>query len=100
MKTRNVPIKLHPREVAVLSLAKKIGVKEILISEVSGRLAARLLGLIPRETIFILLKALKIGELNLNQFLEALNELIRHGFRLREEVYLEAIRKAREIAGT
>lgn len=33
-----------------------------------------------------------------NEFLDALSELVKHGFRLKEEVYLEAVRKAREIA--
>ena len=95
-----VPIELHPGEIAVLSLAKNIGLREVLVDEVPARVAARLLGLIPRGTIFILLRALKAGEINLNDFLEILNELIGQGFRLREEVYLEAIRRARKIAGT
>jgi len=42
-------------------------------------------------------RSLKLKELNLDVFLELLNQLIRHGFRLREEVYVEAVRKAREI---
>ena len=31
------------------------------------------------------------------KFLECLDELVNQGFRLREEIYLEAIRKARRI---
>jgi len=102
LRTRKVevPIELHPGEVAVLSLAKNIGLREVLVDEVPARVAARLLGLVPRETLFILLGALKVGEIDLNDFLEILNELIGQGFRLREEVYLEAIRRARKIAGT
>ena len=84
-------------EIAVLSLAKSLGVKEVLIDEVSVRTVARLLGLIPRGTIFILLKALEIKEVDFNEFLECLGELVNQGFRLREEIYLEAIRKARRI---
>lgn len=92
-----VPIKLEPGEVAVLSLAKRLGLREVLMDEVSARTVARLLGLIPRGTIFVLLKALEKKEVDLNKFLEVLNELIRHGFRMKEEVYLEAVRKARQI---
>lgn len=66
--------------------------------EISARTAARLMGLIPRGTIFVLLKALEVREISLNEFLGALSELVRHGFRLKEEVYLEAFRKVREIA--
>lgn len=93
-----VPIKLELGEVAVLSLAKNLGLREVLMDEVSARTAARLLGLIPRGTIFVLLKALERKEMDLNDFLEVLNELIKHGFRLKEEVYLAALRKAREMA--
>lgn len=93
-----VPIKLESGEVAVLSLAKKLGLREVLLDEVSARVAARLLDLTPRGTVFVLLKALEKMEVDLNGFLEVLNQLIRHGFRLKEEVYVEAVREARRIA--
>lgn len=92
-----VPIKLEKGEVAVLSLAKKLGLREVLLDEVSAREAARLLDLTPRGTVFVLLKALEKKEIDLNGFLEVLNQLIRHGFRLKEEVYVEAVREARRI---
>ena len=92
-----IPIKLEPGEVAALSLAKNLGINEVLMDEVSARTAARLLGLMPRGTVFVLLKALEIKEINLDEFLEALKELVKQGFRLKEEVYLEAVRKAREV---
>jgi hypothetical protein len=93
-----VPIKLESGEVAVLSLAKKLGLREVLMDEVSARVAAKLLDLTPRGTVFVLLKALEKKEIDLNGFLEILNQLIRHGFRLKEEVYIEAVREARKIA--
>lgn len=93
-----VPIKLEPGELAVLSLAKNLRLKEVLIDEVSARTAAKLLNLKPRGTIFVLLKALEKKEIDLNEFLKALNELIKNGFRLKEEVYVEAVREARKIA--
>jgi len=95
-----VPIKLEPGEVAVLSLTKKLGLREVLMDEVSARVAARLLDLTPRGTIFILFKALERRDIDLNGFLEALNQMMKHGFRLKEEVYIEAIREARRIAET
>jgi len=93
-----VPIELEPGEIAVLSLAKKLGVKEVLVDEVSARTAARLLGLTPRGTVFILLKALEKKDMDLDGFIETLNQMIANGFRLREEVYVESIREARRIA--
>lgn len=93
-----IPIKLEPGEVAVLSLAKKLGQREVLVDEISARTAARLMGLTPRGTIFVLLKALEIKEISLSEFLDTLSDLIKHGFRLKEEVYLEAVKTAKEIA--
>lgn len=93
-----IPIKLEPGEVAVLSLAKKLGQREVLVDKISARTAAKLMGLIPRGTVFVLLKALEIKEITLSEFLDTLSDLVKHGFRLKEEVYLEAVRKAREIA--
>jgi predicted nucleic acid-binding protein len=92
-----VPIELDKGEVAALSLAKNMGLGEVLMDEAPARTAARLLVLTPRGTIFVLLKALENGEMDLDLFLESLNELIRHGFRLKEEVYIEVVRRAREI---
>jgi len=93
-----IPIKLEPREIAVLSLSRRQGLREVLVDEISARTAARLMGLIPRGTIYVLLKALEIREVNVSEFLDALSGLVRHGFRLKEEVCLEAVRKVREIA--
>lgn len=91
------PIPLGNGEAAVISLAKELGLLEVLMDEVVARTAARLMGLTPRGTIFVLLKALEMREISLNEFFEALSDLVKHGFRLKEEVYLEAIRRAREI---
>lgn len=94
------PIKLETGELAVISLAKKMGVEEVLIDESPARATARLFGLTPRGTVFILLRGLQQREIDLGGFLDALHELTIHGFRLREEIYLEAIRQARRIAGS
>jgi predicted nucleic acid-binding protein len=97
-ETLRIPIELEAGEVAVLSLAKKHEIKEVLMDEVSARTAAKLMGLTPRGTLYVLLKALELKDFNLNDFLDTLSELVKHGFRLKEEVYLEAVKKAREIA--
>ena len=98
--TLSLPIMLDKGEAATLSLAKKLGVEVVLVDEVLARSAAKLLGLTPRGTIFVLLVALKRKKLNLDEFLEVLDELINQGFRLKEEVYLEAVREATKIAAT
>jgi len=93
----NVPVELHSGEKAVLSLAKKLGVEEVLVDEAPARVAAKLLGLKPRGTILVLFKALQKEKIDLDGFLEILNKMIEHGFRLREEVFVEAVRRAKKI---
>ena len=96
-ESAKVPIRLDKGEEAALSLAKKIKSKEVLLEEVSARSAARLMDLVPRGTVFVLLKALEKKEIDLDDFLEVLDQLISQGFRLKEEVYLEALKEARKI---
>jgi predicted nucleic acid-binding protein len=95
----DIPIKLEAGEMAAISLAKNLGIPEVLIDEAPGRAAAELVGLTPRGTLFVLLKALEEGKITLDELLDLLDDLVKEGFRLKEEVYLEAIRKAREIVG-
>ena len=97
-ESMEIPIRLERGEAAVLSLAKKLGLREVLVDEVSARTAARLLDLTPRGTVFVLLRALERREVDLNEFLETLSKMIRQGFRLKEEVYVEVVREARRIA--
>ena len=97
-ETVNIPINLDEGELATLSLAKQLELATVLIDEVTARVAARLLGLTPRGTVFVLLKALKEKELTLEDFLDVLSQLIREGFRLKEEVYVEAVKEAKRIA--
>ena len=89
----DILIKLHPGEIAVLSLAKKLGVKEVLVDEKPARFAAKLLNIKPRGTVFVLLKALKEGLIDLDEFVDTLSEMIRQGFRLKEEIVVEAIKE-------
>lgn len=91
------PIRLDPGESASLSLAKNLGISEVLIDEAVARRAARMMGLIPRGTLYVLLESLKRDLLDFNGLLEALSMLIREGFRLKEEVYIEAVLVAQRI---
>src|SRR3990172_10202652 len=97
-KPIEIPIKLDKGEVAALSLAKKLKLNVVLMDEVSARSAARLLDLTPKGTVFVLLKALEKKKINLDEFLEVLSQLISEGFRLKEEVYVEAVKEAKRIA--
>ena len=93
-----IPIELDKGEEEVLSLAKQLKIEIVLIDEISARSAARLLGLTPRGTLFVLLMSLKEKFIAFDEFLQALDQLIEQGFRLKEEVYVEAIKEATRIA--
>ena len=96
-KLIEVAIDVQRGERAVISLAKNLGMGDVLIDEVSARTSAKLEGLHPRGTLFVLLKALKNDLIDFDDFLECLDKLISEGFRLKEEVYVSAIREAKRI---
>jgi len=54
-------------------------------------------GLIPRGTLYVLLKNLKLKNITFNDFLNILNQLIESGFRLKEEIYIKVIEEAKKI---
>lgn len=93
----STPIELESGETAVLSLARKLKIREVLIDEISARTVAKVLGLQPRGTLFVLLSALKRKAIGHEEFLDSIDLLMKHGFRLRQDVYLQAIREARKM---
>ncbi len=97
LKVKFGALGLHPGEEAVIFLGKQEGNCLILVDESAARTAARMLGLESRGTIFILLKAVENGKLDMDDFLAELQSLVKAGFRLSEDVYLEAVRKAKEL---
>lgn len=92
-----INLTLERGEKAALSLAKEQQQDTVLMDEAAGRAAAKILGLQPRGTIFVLLKALQQQHLTLDEFLQALTQLAQAGFRLREEIYMAAIEEAQRI---
>lgn len=98
-KPKNIPADIEEGEIAALSLAGELDARKVLVDEVSARKAARMMNIEPRGTVYVLLSALKKEKINLDEFLKTLNDLVEKGFRLKEEVYIEAIRRARKIAG-
>jgi len=90
-------LKLELGELSTLSLAKELKINEVLIDETLGRTAAKLAGLVPKGTLYVLLKNLKSKKITFNDFLSILNELIESGFRLKEDIYLKVIEEAKKI---
>ncbi|MBU2476506.1 DUF3368 domain-containing protein [Candidatus Micrarchaeota archaeon] len=83
-------------EAQAISLALKLNTG-ILLDQTHARIAAKAVGLNPKGTLFVLLKALKKNLISFEEFIDLLEQLIQTGFRLDQEVYLEAIKKAGEI---
>ena len=102
------------KETAVISQLEEFGIDKgeaeaislslnlkapILLDQTHARIAAKAFGLTPRGTLFVLLKALKRKIISFDEFIDCLEGLIEVGFRMEEELYLEAITKAREMQG-
>ncbi len=82
---------IHSGEAQAISLAKSLSVP-ILIDQTHARIAAKALGLKPRGTIFVLLAALRKKLLTYEEYQDSLEELVKAGFRMSEEVYLAAVK--------
>ncbi len=87
---------IDPGEAQAISLAKSLDVP-ILLDQTHARIAAKALGLKPRGTIFVLLAALRKKLLTYKEYQNSLEELVKAGFRMSDEVYLSAVRMGSEI---
>lgn len=90
----NIGIDKGEAEAISLAYKKKWG---ILLDQTHAREAAKLLKLKPRGTIYILLLALKKGLIDYDNYLLCLLDLIEFGFRMSQEVYIEAVRLGKII---
>ena len=68
------------------------------MDDAKARADSEMAGLIPIGTLWLLLKAVKNHLLNFDQFLSTFEGIVQAGFYLKEEVYLKAVRKARELS--
>jgi predicted nucleic acid-binding protein len=85
---------IDPGEAQAISLARSLGVP-VLLDQTHARNAAKALGLKPRGTIFVLLAALRKKLLTYDDYQDSLEDLVKAGFRMSDEVYLEAVRLGR-----
>ena len=103
IKIRNVQMRkdiealgIDKGEAEAIFLAVELASDEILVDQTHARLAATIFGLKPRGTIHVLLRALKEDILDYEEYLKVLEDLVRSGFRMSDEVYLEAVRLGKE----
>ncbi len=100
-KTKVLPILqemgIDRGEMEAISLAIEMGQKEILLDQTHAREAAELVGLTPRGTLYVLFRALKENKINLKEYRSLLESLIAVGFRMSEELYLNALKMGEQI---
>lgn len=87
---------IDPGEAQAISLAKSLGVS-VLLDQTHARIAAKALGLRPRGTIFVLFAAVRKKVLSYEDYQNSLEDLVKAGFRMSDEVYLEAVRLGRRL---
>lgn len=87
---------LHKGEVDAISLAAELK-SEVLVDETHARLAAKAFNIKPKGTIYVLLRALKEKNINYDEYLDLLEKLVKTGFRMSDELYLEAVKIGREV---
>ncbi len=83
-------------ESQAISLAKLFGMP-VLLDQTHARIAAKALGLKPRGTIFVMLAALRKKLFTYEEYQDSLEELVKAGFRMSDDVYLSAVRMGRDI---
>ncbi len=96
-KLLSIELLLHPGEIEVISLAKENGIKAVLMDDSKARSAAELAGLQPVGTIWIILQNVKNHSIDFDEFLSTVEEIMQTGFYLKEEVFLKAVRAARQL---
>ena len=93
-----VKLSIHPGEAEVISLAREMHIKTILMDDIKARTAAEMAGLSPKGTLWLLLKAVKRKVLNFDRFLVTLEDIVRSGFYIKEDVFLKAVHTAKNLA--
>lgn len=86
---KDLPESLHDGERAVISLALRKKVKIVLLDERKARIMAKLYNLTPRGTIGLMREEYLQGRITKAQLKKLVLELIREGYRIREEILSE-----------
>lgn len=90
-KLKNVPI--EQGEKAAISLALDQKIEDILIDEARIRRLARVLGLRPRGTLWVLSKLYDEGLLSKEDLKESVFGLVQKGYRIREDILVELLKE-------
>jgi len=95
---KKVSLNLHPGELSVIELAKKIKVDELIVDDKSAISAAKYFGLKVVSTPYLLLKNLMVKRIDLDTFKIAMNRLIDFGYYISPNLYVRLLEKAEELS--
>ena len=91
-----IPVKgLHPGEASVIQLARKLGIKDVIIDDRHAIAAAKYFGLRPASTPYLLLLNVKNGKLGKKRFRSLMDGLMGQGYYISPRLYLRIM----EVAG-
>ena len=90
-KLKNMPI--GRGEAETIELAVREGIKDVLIDEAKARRIARLYNLKPKGTLWVLTKGFEKGLLSKKELENSIQDLIKSGYRIREEILVEIFRE-------
>lgn len=88
---------LHKGEISIISLALKLGIKNVLIDDKEGVEVCKILGLKPFRTTMILLEMLKRNLITIKEFENLLIELSKSGYFLRAGVFKFLLKEAKRL---
>lgn len=93
---KDFPQFLGSGEKAVISLAVREDIKRVFIDEAKARIVARFKGLKPKGTLGIIWDAYKSGKIDRETTELLALDLIQKGYRIREEVFVEFLKKIKQ----
>ena len=88
---------LHPGELSIIELARELKIQDIIVDDKTAIQASKYFGLKGISTPFLLLKNLKYGKIDLQEFKDAMDRLITFGYFISPNLYMKILDKAEKL---
>jgi predicted nucleic acid-binding protein len=88
---------LHPGELSVIQLAKKMKIKELIVDDRKAISVAKYFGLKVVSTPYLLLKSLKAKKITYEEFKDSFEGLIGLGYFISPDLYIRILERARDF---
>jgi len=88
---------LHRGEISTLLAARELKLDQVIVDDRRAIKVAKYFGLKPLSTPFVLLEALKRGNIGCSTFERYMGKLIDFGYRISPKLYMEILKRAREL---